>query len=62
MRKIRRLRQLVPTKFATAYRSHAPHSETRCDQEACPEHFGTATFASWWMWLDHPFRVKTHVI
>lgn len=47
MKRIRRLRQLVPTYFATAYRTH---------EEPAAE--WTPMFSTWWMWLGRCFRVK----
>ena len=45
MRKIRRLRQLIPTKFATAYGAHT-------DEGVVP------TFCTWWMFLGRSFKVQ----
>jgi hypothetical protein len=44
---IRRMRQLIPTKFATAYR-------TREDSG----HEWKPVFTTWWMWLGRCFRVN----
>ncbi|HEY1690037.1 MAG TPA: hypothetical protein VGF95_14375 [Solirubrobacteraceae bacterium] len=49
IRKIRRLRQLVPTKFATVVE----------------EQHGTGwqpVFIRWWMWLGRSYRVERRVI
>lgn len=44
-----RLRQAVPTKFATAYRHDA-------------DGVNTPMFCSCWMWLGRCFAVKRHAI
>lgn len=43
------LRQLVPTKFATAYR--------RVDGQDEQTMQTTPMFCTWWMWLGRCFRV-----
>lgn len=48
-RRIRRIRQLIPTKFATSYGSVQ-------DQVTVP------MFATWWMWLGRCYRVRRHVV
>jgi hypothetical protein len=56
-RRIRCLRQLVPTKFATAHRvpqvaiTHST-GPVQATSESRP------IFTTWWMWLGHSFRVK----
>jgi hypothetical protein len=49
VRRARRIRQLVPTKFATAY-------------VADPDGRNEPTFCTWWMWLGRSFAVKRIVI
>lgn len=46
-RRIRRARQLIPTKFATGYR-------TRDDGEA----EWKPMFTTWWMWFGRCYRVQ----
>ena len=46
MRKIKQLRQLIPTKFATGC------GEFRGGDTPIP------TFITWWMWLGRSFKVK----
>jgi hypothetical protein len=43
-----RLRQLIPTKFATAYRALGTVAEPKDVPEFC----------TWWMWLGHVFNVN----
>ena len=45
--RIRRIRQLVPTKFATGYVHHPAHQEP------------TAEFCTRWMWFGHVFHQST---
>jgi len=47
MQCIRRIRQLIPIKFATGY-------ETREE----PETEWTPMFSRWWMWLGRCYKVK----
>lgn len=49
--KIRRLRQIVPTKFATAYREGVEDGKG-----------GTPIFATWWMVWGRCFRVNHRVV
>jgi hypothetical protein len=51
-RRLRRIRQLIPTKFATAYREGVNGRPSD----------GTPTFASWWMWGGRCFNVKRRAI
>jgi hypothetical protein len=44
-----RVRQLIPTKFATAYGAHR-------DGKVIPE------FCTWWMWLGRSFKVERTVV
>ena len=46
IRKIQRLRQLIPTKFATGC------GEYRDGDTPIP------TFITWWMWFGHVFKVR----
>jgi hypothetical protein len=50
-RRIRRIRQLIPTKFATANRTSSDDGKT-----------WTPQFVTWWMWLGHCYRVRRHAI
>jgi hypothetical protein len=52
MRKLRRLRQEVPTKFATACRELGTDSEPKNE----------AVFVQWWMWFGRSFRVQRSII
>jgi hypothetical protein len=52
MRKLRRIRQLIPTKFATACR------ELGTDENPKDE----PVFIQWWMWMGHSFKVQRSVI
>lgn len=47
-RRLRRVRQLVPTRFATAYRSGGKD--------------GKPVFVTWWMMWGRSFRVKRTLI
>jgi hypothetical protein len=44
IRKIRRMRQLVPTKFATVYGD--------------VERGNVPVFCTWWMWFGRSFKVE----
>lgn len=46
-RRIRRIRQLVPTHFATAYRTR---------EEPATE--WAPVFSTWWMWFGRCFKVR----
>jgi hypothetical protein len=66
---VRRVRQLIPTKFATAYRTD--HDPGLCSVCAEPDHSadwkhsepsGTPMFCSWWMWAGKCFKVNRTAI
>lgn len=57
MTRIRRLRQLIPTKFATAYRvlsGEITYSSIPVQWEGNSH----PVFTTWWMWLGRSFHVK----
>jgi hypothetical protein len=57
MKRIRRLRQLIPTKFATGHRVQAveiTHSTIPVQGEGD----WRPVFSTWWMWLGRCYRVK----
>jgi len=47
MNRIRRIRQLIPTKFATGYRTQGDDKSE-----------WTPMFSTWWMWMGRCFRVR----
>ena len=51
-RRIRRTRQLVPTKFATGVRRGGPDITSSEPDGRRP------VFVSWWMWLGRCYRVR----
>jgi len=51
VRKIRRIRQLVPTKFATGHRRSVDDGKT-----------WTPMFTTWWMWLGRCYKVRQDAI
>jgi hypothetical protein len=52
----RRIRQLVPTKFATISRPHFPDLPDDHPDQGHPE------FVRWWMWLGRSYRINRTVI
>lgn len=58
IRKIRRVRQLIPTKFATGYRVPNVAVEQPQPPLVYIEAGSTPTFTTWWMWLGRCFKVR----
>ena len=56
MRRIRRIRQLVPTKFATVHRMVFPDLPDDHPDQNAPE------FVRWWMWMGRCFRIQRTAI
>ena len=52
MKHSKRLRQLIPTKFATGVRRGGPAIVSRESDGLRP------TFITWWMWLGRCYRVR----